>query len=440
MTFAQRARRVLGLDAALTAAGSLDLAPSAAPGRPSMAAGEAASRGRARLTTAATQLLTSPLSLSSLDPAIAQAFGLNTTSDHVSRREAMSVPAVRRARAIIAGTIGTFDWQTLRGDEIVTPAPLTSQPDPNATAQFVYSWTVDDLFCYGVSWWHVTARDFRGFPIACERVARERVAVALVGNVWRAYLDGREVADRDLIRFDGPDEGILATGSTTLRTAIMLEQATRRFARLDVPLGYLTPAEGAKNLSTAAGSAGLGDEDDRSEVDYLLDTWEDARSRRTTAYLNAATRYETVQLDARAIQLAEAKSEQAAEVARMCNLPPRYVNAPQASGMTYATTEGDRRELYDLTLRQYVTAISQRLSMGDVTPHGQRVAPDVLSFIQGDVKSVLEAAQIGVAIGAISGPEVRTRWLKLPATDDLPAPAPQAAPTPTPTSPAAPPP
>lgn len=411
----------------------LDGLGSTAPA-PATAAGAVTRAGSRRLTVAASQVLNSPLSLSSLDPAIAQAFGLNTSSDHVSRREAMSVPAVKRGRAIIAGTIGTFDWQVLRGDEVVEPAPLVRQPDPNATAQYVYSWTVDDLMFAGVSWWHVLARDFRGYPIAAERVARERVGVQYLDGRWRAYLDGREVPDRDLIRFDGPDEGILATGATTLRTAIMLEQATRRFARLDVPLGYLTPAEGAKNLSSAPGSAGLPD-DDRSEVDLLLDTWEDARSRRSTAYLNAATRYETVQLDARAIQLAEAKSEQAAECARMMNLPPRYVNAPQASGMTYATTEGDRRELYDLTLRQYVVAIAQRLSMGDVTPHGQVVAPDVLSFIQGDVKNVLEAGEIGVRIGAITGPEVRTRWLKLPASDDLPAPTPASAPAPNPTAP-----
>lgn len=412
MTFADSARRILGFAAPVTAAAEV------AQARPR------------RLATASTQVLSSPLTLSALDPAIASAFGLNTASDHVSRREAMSVPAVRRARSIIAGTIGTFDWQQLRGDEVVS-SPLLTQPDPNATAQWVYTWTVDDLMFGGVAWWFVTARDFRGYPVAAVRVARERVAVQFEGGRWRAYLDGREVPDRDLIRFDGPDEGILATGATTLRTAIMLEQATRRFARLDVPLGYLTPAEGAKNLSTAPGSAGLGEDDDRSEVDLLLDTWEDARQSRTTAYLNTATRYETVQLDARQIQLAEAKQEQAAEVARMCNLPPRYVNAPQASGMTYATTEGDRRELYDLTLRQYATAIAQRLSMGDITPHGNRVAPDVLSWLQGDLKAVLDAGQVGIATGVLSPEEVRTRWLKLPAAD-IPTPAPQASPTPSP--------
>ncbi len=386
-----------------------------------LASGPRARAAGGRLTRAGVHVLPSPLSSASLDPALAAAFGINTDSDRVTRTQAMSVPAVRRGRAIIAGTIGTFEWTALRGDspaEDSTASYLLAQPDPNSTPQFIYSWTVDDLLFYGVSWWHVTSTDARGFPRTVERVARERVLITYeesrAGAGYRAYLDGRPVADNELIRFDGPDEGILATGATCLRTAIMLDQAVRRFARLDVPLGYLTPAEGAKNLSTAPGSAGIPG-DDRSEVDLLLDGWEVARQERTTAYLNAATRYETVQLDARAIQLAEAKQEQSAETARLMNLPPRYVNAPQSSGMTYATTEGDRRELYDLTLRQYVTAIGQRLSMGDVTPAGTRVAPDVLSWLHGDTKQILEAGQIGIATGVLDAEEVRTRWLKLPA-------------------------
>jgi hypothetical protein len=425
--FATAARRVLGLEAAPET--GLE------PGRRVAPVVELAAR---RLATASTYVLPSPLSTASLDPALAAAFGISTASDTVTRREAMGIPAVRRARQIIAGTIGTFEWQALRGDDVVldgTTAALLAQPDPDCTPQFVYSWTVDDLIFHGISWWHVTDRDTRDYPAAVERVARERVLVQYEGDRYRAYLDGREIPDRDLIRFDGPDEGVLNLPGTALRTALMLDSAVRRFARLDVPLGYLTPREGARELSTEPGSAGLGTPeapDDRSEVELLLDTWEDARQRRSTGYLNAATAYETVQLDARQIQLAEAKQEQTGDIARMFNLPPRYVAAPQASSMTYSTTEGDRRELYDLTLRQYVTAIAQRLSMGDVSPRGQRVAPDVLSWLHGDTLAVLQAGQIGIATGVLDAEEVRTRWLKLPAASTPPKPPPSVPPSPMP--------
>lgn len=371
------------------------------------------------LTTAATY--PSPLTRLDLDPAIAAAFGLSADLDTITRTEAMRVPSVRRARATIAGTIGSMRWETRRGNQRID-RPLIDHPDPNTTPQWLYTWTVDDLLFNGIAWWRVLDTDAQGYPTRVERVARERVMVSYADTMtprgrvpaWRVYLDGREAGPEELIRFDGPDEGCLAYGASVLRTCVLLDQAVRRFARLDVPLGYLTPAEGAQELQTAAGSAGIPN-DDRSEVDVLLDNWEDARAHRSTAFLNRALTYQTVQFDADRIQLAEARQYQAAEVARLMNLPPRYVNAPQASGMTYATTEGDRRDLLDTTLAQYIAAIAQRLSMPDVTPRGQSVGPDVASFLRGDTASVLAAAEVGIRSGVYDPNEIRTDWLGLQA-------------------------
>lgn len=355
----------------------------------------------------------SPLSSSSLDPAAAAAFGFSPDTETVSRREAMRVPAVRRARSVVCGTIGAMSWQCRRGHELMTPH-WSAQPNPDTTGQFLWTWTVDDLWFYGVSWWRVLGRGADGFPTEFERVVRERVRVDQ--SEGRVYIDGTRVADRDVIRFDGPDEGVLEYGATTLRTCLLLEAAVRKFARLDVPLGYLRPAEGAAELSGEPGTATPGDPtDDRSEIDALLDEWESARSRRSTAFLNRAVEYETVMFDAGRVQLAEGRREQASQVANLTNLPPRYVNAPQASGMTYTNTESDRRDLLDTSLAQYVTAISQRLSMGDVTPRGQRVAPDVLSWLRGDTAAVVETGAAAIAAGIVTEEEVRTEWLGMPA-------------------------
>lgn len=364
----------------------------------------------------------SPLRAGDLDPAAAAAFGFSPDTETVTRREAMRVPAVRRARAVIAGTIGGMTWQCRRGHDLID-RQLLSQPDPNTTAQYVFTWTVDDLLFYGVSWWLVTDRDAEGFPRHVERLVRERVRVEQSEGV--VYVDGRRRDDRDVIRFDGPDEGVLEYGATTLKTCLLLEAAVRKFARLDVPLGFLRPAEGAQELSATPGSGAPDDpSDDRSEIDVLLDEWENARSRRSTAFLNRAVEYETVMFDASRIELAAARQHQAAEVARLTNLPPRYVNAPQASGMTYTNTESDRRDLLDTSLDQYVTAIAQRLSMGDVTPRGQRVAPDIFSWLRGDTREVVEAGSTAVAAGIMSPEEVRTEWLGMPAgAPGVPAPA-----------------
>lgn len=358
----------------------------------------------------------SPLTAADLDPAAAAAFGVYLDADTITRREAMRVPAVRRGRAIIAGTIGAMSWRVMRGADPVERTLIT-QPNPDTTSQFIWTWVVDDLLFNGLSWLRVIDREADRFPRYVERITRDRVLVVdetdprTGARVQRVHVDGAHVPDRDLIRIDGPDEGVLTYGATTIRTCLLLEAAVRKFARLDVPLGYLTPAEGATELSTEAGTAGDGT--DRSEVDALLDEWEAARAHRTTAFLNRAVTYSTVMFDAQRVQLSEARQHQATEVARLMNLPPRYVNAPQASGMTYSSTESDRRDLLDTTLQQYITAITQRLSMGDVTPRGNRVIPDVWSWLRGDTATVIKAGADAITAGIMDAAEVRTEWLGL---------------------------
>lgn len=352
--------------------------------------------GSSELTRAAT--FVSPLrseDVAATDPVIAAAFGLSTgAAATVTRREAMTVPAVRRGRAVIAGTLGTLPLVAYRGEELErVDRPLLEQPNPNTTRQHVLTWTIDDLLFYGISWWRVLDRDFTDYPVSVERLSPERVTVDLSAGTVR--VDGQPVSSRDLIRFDGPDEGVLVYGGRSLRTCLLLEEAVRRNADGLPPMDLLTPADGAGTELTAA------------EVADLLDAWQEARRTRSTAYVNSAVKHQSIGYDAEAAGLAEARLFQAGEVARLLNLPPRYVNAPSASGMTYTNIQGERLELVDLSLAPYVAAVEQRLSMGDVTPRGQRVLLDLTSFLRGDQKTALEAARIATEIGAVTPAEVR---------------------------------
>lgn len=355
-----------------------------------------------------------------LPDSVAVAFGLNTTGlGRVDRTTAMTIPAVRRGRQVIAGTIGALPLVAHRrqpdGSVVEVDRQLLDQPDPNTTRQYVLTWTVDDLLFYGVSWWLVLDRDAQGYPTAAERVAPHRLRVDFDGG--RVYVDQLDRTEQ-LVRFDGPDEGVLTYGGRTLQTTLLLEDAVRKFARLDVPLGALKLQEGAPELSTEPGSAGDGT--DRSEVDVLLDSWEQARRDRSTAYLNRAVEYQTYQLDAQRVQLAEGRSYQDAETARLMGLAPRYVNAPSASSMTYSNVESERRDLVDTTLLPYLRAVEQRLSMGDVTPRGTTVRFDLTQLLRGDTKTALEGAQIAVALGAMTADEVRTDVLgRTPLGDQL---------------------
>lgn len=362
--------------------------------------------------------LPSPLraeDVASADPVVAAAFGLTpSTCNVVTREEAMTIPAVRRGRAVIAGVIGGQPLVALRGAQLErVERPLLVQPDPNTTRQYTLTWTVDSLMFYGVAWWRVLEWDDTGYPTSAEWVAPWRITVDVKTGTVR--IDGVVVenANRVLIRFDGPDEGLLAYGGRTLRTCLLLEEAVRRFANMDIPLGVLRLADGADELTA-------------DEITDLLDEWETSRRQRSIAYLNRSVEYDAQPFTADDAQLADSRQYQAGEVARLLNLPPRYVNAPAASGMTYTNVQAERLELVDLSLAPYLTAVEQRLSMGDVTPRGQVVKVDLTGFLRGDQKTAVETAAAAITAGMLTAPEARADVYNRPPIDGETAPTPGA--------------
>lgn len=360
---------------------------------------------------------TSEGALRELDPVAARAFGITVEGGPVTRSVAMQIPTIRRGRNMICGTISALPLVCSRyqdGRQVMVQRTLLQQLDPRCAPAYTLAMTVDDLMFRPVSWWRVTARDATEYPSSIERLAPERVQVQpeTAESVGRVLVDGHEVADRDIIRIDGPDEGLLAHGGPIIRLALSLMRGAKRTADDDVPTGKLALREGATEPSSAPGSAGDGS--DRSQVDKLLDDWEAARAARTTAYLNSALDYETVASTAAQRQLKELSDMVATDLARVLNLPASRVNAPQGSGMTYTNTEADRRDLVDITLTPYLTAIAQRLSMGDVTPAGQSVTFDLTGYVRGTITELVAAGAAAITAGIVSREEVRTGWLGLP--------------------------
>lgn len=338
--------------------------------------------------------------LTNLPTTIAEAFGINTgtTSDRVSRKEAMSIPAVRRARQVIAGTLGStrlIAHRTVNGAAQRIDRAIVTRPDPNATREWMLTWTIDDLMFYGVAFWYVTGRDSLGYPVTAVRIDPTRINLT-AGSLT---IDGQPVSSSSLIRFDGPDEGLLTTGARSLRTYIMLEDAVRKFARLDVPLGFFEDSVGGLEVT---------------EVQSFLNTWESARAVRTTGYVPPGLSYKTPGFKATDIELTAARQAQATEVARLTNLPASYLNAPAGDSLTYNTTEAARRELVDISFAPYSAAICARLSMPDVTPTGTDVDFDLGDFLRGDLAATLAAAKIAIDAGLMTPDEIRRDWLHLP--------------------------
>lgn len=368
--------------------------------------------------------------LSELDPAAAAAFGVGSAGEHrVTRKEAKRVPSIRRGDNLVVGTIAGLPL--VQRDPAGRPVAntLLTTLDPRTTPAWTLAQTVRDLF-YGdgsenaVSWWRVTSRFATDYPATCEWVHRDRVTIELPTGerMGRVLVDGVEVPDRDMIRFDGLDGGLLADGAPIVRLALALIRAAKRTADDDWSGLILRLAEGADELTP-------------EKIVEVLTAWETARQQRTTAYLNRAIEPHNVSLNAAERQLKELWDLCSSELARLMNMPASRTGAPQGSGMTYSNTESDRRDLVDTTLAFYMTPIVQRLSMGDVTPHDHRVSFNLTSYLRGTTTELVAAGAAAIAAGLTDAPEVRTDWLGLPPRTDLPAPAPAAVPAAPPAAP-----
>jgi phage portal protein BeeE len=349
--------------------------------------------------------------IADLPASVALAFGVNAPIGSVTRAEAMSLPVIRQGRNLIAATIGTFplvcERVTSRGVTRIDRSAL-DQPDWSTTRAWTITWTVDDLLFRGYAWWRTLGRDSLGYPVRWERLDGRRVRIDYATG--ELYVDGVAVDPRDIVRFDGPDEGLLSHGKRALRTALRLEEAANRVALMDVPLGVLQDQRPGMSLTP-------------TEVDQLLSSWSTARARYNVGYLNGSVKYDELQHTAQEMQLVEARQHQARELARLMGLDASAVNAPTASGMTYQNGVAERRSRVDTAFRPYMAAIADRLSLGDITPRGQRVRFDTSDYLRGDAGEAISAAVAATGGPVMSTDEARDRLLDMPpAATTVPAP------------------
>jgi hypothetical protein len=327
----------------------------------------------------------------------------------------MSIPAFAQGVHQIAGTCGTFGFRTVRGRDTLPPWGIIGQPDPDQPPSITWTRLVEDLVLFPYAWLRVTERFApppgvaKGFPRSAVFEPFENVTVD--PDSLRVFVEGRDYTD-DMLRFDSPvAPGALANGRRILTTALLIEEAVRRFARMDVPAGYLQQT-GGPDLTDP-------------EILDLLDQWETARSKRSTGFLNPSIRYETVAFNAQQLQLVEARNANAVDIARLLNLPPMSVNAESNGSLTYSTTESQGRTLLNQTLNPYLLAVTGRLSMPDITPRGQAVEVNLDQFLRSDAEARSRVYSALIPAGVLTVDEARAAE-GLPALTTPPPAAPAA--------------
>ena len=314
----------------------------------------------------------------------------------MDRFTALQVPAVGRCRNLIAGVISSIDLELYKkstGVKLESPLWL-DQPDMRQPRSVTIAYTVDSLLFYGVAYWRVTslyADD--GRPSGFEWVANTRVTVTTdeTGEAVKYYSVNGARAPMSgigsLVTFQSLLPGVLETGARTIQAAIDIEKAASVAAA--TPMATSVIKNSGADLPEA-------------QVSGILAAWKAARSSRSTAYLTSTLDVQNIGFSPKDMMYNEASQYLATQVARLMNVPAYYISADMNNSMTYQNILDGRKEFVAYSLQPFISAIENRLSMDDITTHGNvvRFALDE-TFLRADTAARLDAIEKMLNLGLI---------------------------------------
>ena len=318
----------------------------------------------------------------------------NAIIPRVSRRDAMTVPSVARARNLICGTVASIPLEYYKKStgEVIAPPRWISQLSKTQPSFVTLTWIVDSLMFYGVSYLLVTERYAEdGRPSSFEWTANTRVTFTTDNYgifITQYYIDAAPVSMDDIITIQGFDEGVLDRGGRTIQAAIDVERAAAVNSANPQPTGFL------KNS---------GADLPPNEVQGLIAAWKRARQSNSTAYLTSTLDYNPVSFTPKDMQYNEAIQNLSTQIARTMNVPAYYLSADQNTTMTYANVQDERKQFFALSIEPYIQAVQSRLSMDDISTAGHEVKFAVFdTFLKSDPMVELQVIEKLLSLGLIS--------------------------------------
>lgn len=304
-----------------------------------------------------------------------------------TRAAAMAVPAVARARHLIAGSVGRLPLEAYRGADRIDPQPYWMQGSDGQLGdlsgddldrlalegQSSYQrmlWTIDDLLFYGESLWLATRLDTEDDrPTRLARLPWESWSRVYKESEHRyTFVDayGDPLPAGRVVYIPGPHEGILNFAQRTIRSATALELSVAEFTKrpFRVELHQTTDIE---LTSTERGELIAATRGALADNGGIL-------------FTNAAIETKLHPVDSAEL-LIDGRNASAVDVARDTSLPAAMLDAttPGAS-LEYATLTGRNQQFIDYSLSLYMDPVEARLSMDDVLPAGQRAAFDAATL------------------------------------------------------------
>ena len=322
-------------------------------------------------------------------------FSLNSAiMPRISRKEAMSVPSVARARNLICGTVASIplEYYNKKTGEVIAPPRWITQLSKSQPSFVTLTWVIDSLMMYGVAYLLVEERYAEdGRPASFEWIANNRVTFTtdVLGiMIEQYYVDSTPINMNDIVTIQGFDEGILERGSRTIQAAIDVEKAAAVNSAQPQAAGYL------KNTGADLPPA---------EVQGLLAAWKRSRQNNSTAYLTSTLSYEAVAFSPKDMQYTDAIQSLSTQIARLCNVPAYLLSSEANTSMTYSNIQDERKQFFALSIEPYVQAVQTRLSMDDISTSGHEVRFAVYdTFLKNDPMTELAVIEKMLALGLIT--------------------------------------
>lgn len=355
-------------------------------------------RGLAAEVIASPWMDTDPLTKITLD----DLWGV-TTTQAVSRKHALRIATVAKARNVIATNVGRLPLFTVKdGTRSPIQPQVLQQPERGVPLSTTLTWTCDALFFYSCTWWHVLERDAYGWPSWVEWVDRSRAQLDTDGNL--THIDGAKVPATDIIRFDSPlGSGLLDIARDTLTRTLAINNAASHAEENPVPSIELHAEDTVERKP--------------EEIAALVEQWRQARIKGGVGYTPKSITAKTLGQAAEQLLIDGRKSIQL-ELARHANVPAWALDVElNGSTLTYQNRQQLSAELIDRVLSPYMTAIADRLSLGDVTPRGWRVRFDTDEWTKPDMQTRFATYSVGKSSGFIDNQWIADQegWPTVPA-------------------------
>ena len=318
----------------------------------------------------------------------------NQIALRVSRKDAMSVPSIARARNLICGTVASIplEYYNKRTGEVMGAPRWINQLAKNQPSFITINWIVDSLLFYGVAYLRVTERYAEdGRPSAFEWIANTRVTYTtdLEGiMITQYYVDAYPIDMNDIVTIQGLDEGVLERAGRTIQSAIDINKAAAVASATPMSSGIL------KNTGADLPPA---------EVSGLLAAWKRSRQNNSTAYLTSTLEFQSTQFSPKEMMYVEAIQGLSTELARAMNVPAYMLSSEMNQSMTYSNIQDERKQFYAMSIEPYIQAIQTRLSMDDISTAGHEVRFAVFdTFLKQDPMVELQVIEKLLTLGLIT--------------------------------------